>query len=170
MHGIAPAAGGRVNLREFVPNQGLPVGNCLRWRTRQSRVFVHAAITPCRRLLALLDLTSLGEDDSPIRDRTLCASARTPHGQPAAVCVYPEHVTSAREALAGIPIKIASVVNFPEGGDDLAAGVPGKPVVRLQAGADEIDMVLAWALRAGDTARAKAGVEACRRPAEPASP
>lgn len=42
------------------------------------------------RLLALLNLTSLGEDDSPIRIRALCASACTPYGQPAAVCVYPE--------------------------------------------------------------------------------
>ena len=122
------------------------------------------------RLLALLDLTSLGEDDSPIRIRALCASARTPHGQPAAVCVYPEHVTSAREALAGTPIKIASVVNFPEGGDD-PQRVYRETRRAVAAGADEIDMVLAWrALRAGDTARAKAGVEACRQPAEPASP
>ena len=70
------------------------------------------------RLLGLLDLTSLGEDDSPTKIRALCASACTPYGLPAAVCVYPEHVTSAREALAGTPLKIASVVNFPEGGDD----------------------------------------------------
>jgi deoxyribose-phosphate aldolase len=40
------------------------------------------------RLLTLLDLTSLGEDDSPARIELLCASARTAHGWPAAICVY----------------------------------------------------------------------------------
>ena len=115
------------------------------------------------RLLALLDLTSLGEDDSPTKIRALCASACTPYGLPAAVCVYPEHVTSAREALAGTPLKIASVVNFPEGGDD-PQRVHRETRRAIAAGADEIDMVLAWrALKAGEVARAKAGVEACRQ-------
>lgn len=114
------------------------------------------------RLLPLLDLTSLGEDDTPSRIRALCADARTPHGVPAAVCVYPEHATTAREALAGTAAKVATVVNFPDGGDD-----PGR-IARetrraLAAGADEIDFVLPWrALRNGDVARARAGIEACR--------
>ena len=38
------------------------------------------------RLLPLLDLTSLGEDDTPAAIRALCASARLPAGLPAALC------------------------------------------------------------------------------------
>ena len=115
-----------------------------------------------RRLLGLLDLTSLGEDDTPEKIRALCASARTPYGLPAALCVYPEHVTTVRKALDGTGIKVATVVNFPDGGAD------PERVVRetrraIAAGADEIDMVLAWqAVNAGDIATARAGVAACR--------
>ena len=115
------------------------------------------------RLLALLDLTSLGEDDNPAKIRGLCASACTAYGMPAAVCVYPEHVTSAREALAGTPIKIASVVNFPDGGND-PQRVYRETRRAVAAGADEIDMVLAWhALKAGESTLAKTGVDACRQ-------
>lgn len=114
------------------------------------------------RLLPLLDLTSLGEDDAPAHIRALCASACTPHGWPAALCVYPEHVTTVRGALAGAAVKVATVVNFPDGGDD-AARIARETRRAIAAGADEIDMVLPWrALMAGDAARARAGVDACR--------
>ncbi len=113
-------------------------------------------------LLGLLDLTSLGEDDSPARIRALCAAARSRHGLPAAVCVYPEHVTAARESLAGTPVKIATVVNFPDGGSD-PARVARETRRAIAAGADEIDMVLPYrALQAGDAAAARACVDACR--------
>ena len=120
------------------------------------------AIPDAVRILGLLDLTSLGEDDTPAKIRALCESARTPYGLPAALCVYPEHVTTVREAMAGSGVKVATVVNFPDGGGD-----PDR-VVRetrraIAAGADEIDMVLAWrALKTGDAATARAGVDACR--------
>jgi deoxyribose-phosphate aldolase len=114
------------------------------------------------RLLPLLDLTSLGEDDTPARIEALCASARGPHGYPAAVCVYPEHVTSARRALQGAPVKVATVVNFFDGGGD-AGRVARETRRAIGAGADEIDMVLPYAaLRRGDRATAEAAVRACR--------
>lgn len=117
---------------------------------------------PAARVLGLLDLTSLGEDDTPARIRRLCAAARSPHGLPAAVCIYPEHITTAREALAGTAVRVATVVNFPEGADD-PQWIARETRRAIAAGADEIDMVLPWrALRAGDAARARAGVEACR--------
>lgn len=113
-------------------------------------------------VLGLLDLTSLGEDDAPARIRALCAAARSPYGSPAAVCVHPEHITTAREALAGTAVKVATVVNFPEGADD-PQRIARETRRAIAAGADEIDMVLPWrALRAGEAARAKAGVDACR--------
>jgi deoxyribose-phosphate aldolase len=114
------------------------------------------------RLLPLLDLTSLGEDDTPERIEALCASARTAHGMPAALCVYPEHVTTVRRAMRGTPVKVATVVNFPDGHSD------GERVARetrraIAAGADEIDMVLPYnALLRGEAVLAEAAVKACR--------
>ena len=113
------------------------------------------------RLLPLLDLTSLGEDDTPEQIERLCARARC-GVFPAAVCVYPEHVTTARRALAGAAVKIASVVNFPDGGSD-AARVEREIRRVLAAGADEIDMVLPWAAFCrGDVSAARAVVDAAR--------
>lgn len=114
------------------------------------------------RLLPLLDLTSLGEDDTPARIRALCASARGPHGLPAALCVYPEHVTTVREAMAGTPVKVATVVNFPDGGDD-AARIARETRRAIAAGAGEIDMVLPWrALCVGQATLARYCVDIAR--------
>jgi deoxyribose-phosphate aldolase len=112
-------------------------------------------------LLPLLDLTSLGEDDTPEAIRALCARARLLSGLPAALCVYPEHVTTAREALRGMT-KVATVVNFPDGGSD-AARIARETRRAIAAGADEIDMVLPYrALLAGDAVLARICVDACR--------
>jgi deoxyribose-phosphate aldolase len=103
------------------------------------------------RLLPLLDLTSLGEDDSPARIEALCDAACTPFGKVAAVCVYPEHITTARRRLGDAPVRVVSVVNFPDGGECIAR-VVGETRRALAAGADEIDMVLPYrALLRGDT-------------------
>ncbi len=113
-------------------------------------------------LLSLLDLTSLGEDDTAPRIEALCASARTPHGLPAAICVYPEHVTTVRRHFGQGELRVATVVNFPDGGSD-AARVQRETRRAIGAGADEIDMVLPYrALMAGDAARASEAVLACR--------
>lgn len=114
------------------------------------------------RLLPLLDLTSLGEDDTPAHIEALCASAITPHGLPAALCVYPEHITTVRRSLHGTSVKVATVVNFPDGGSD-ACRAERETRRALAAGADEIDLVLPWrSLRAGDAAAAESVVRACR--------
>lgn len=94
-------------------------------------------------VLTLLDLTSLGEDDSPQQIQDLCNRAQQ-HGSMAAVCVYPEHITSARHALARTTVKIATVVNFPDGGNN-PLRVWRETRRALAAGADEIDLVLPWA-------------------------
>ncbi len=102
------------------------------------------------RILAALDLTSLGEDDTPEAIAKLCAAA-TGGGHPAAVCVYPEHVTTARQALASAhaaDVAIATVVNFPDGSNDLAR-VLRETRRALAAGADEIDVVFPWRAHLG---------------------
>jgi deoxyribose-phosphate aldolase len=102
------------------------------------------------RVLAALDLTSLGEDDTPEAIEKLCASA-SGAAHPAAVCVYPEHVTTARRALAAAhasDVAIATVVNFPDGGNDIAR-VLRETRRALAAGADEIDVVFPWRAHLG---------------------
>jgi deoxyribose-phosphate aldolase len=114
------------------------------------------------RILSLLDLTSLGEQDTPPKIESLCASALAAPVHPAAVCVYPEHVTTARRSLRGTPVRIATVVNFPDGGED-AARVERETQRALAAGADEIDLVLPYrALLRGEPALAAAVVRSGR--------
>lgn len=113
------------------------------------------------RLLPLLDLTSLGEDDTPARIEAMCTRALG-SGLPAAVCIYPEHITTARRALGDSAVKVATVVNFPDGGSD-AQRVERETRRALAAGADEIDLVLPWAaLQGGDPGYARAVVLAAR--------
>ncbi len=114
------------------------------------------------RLISLLDLTSLGENDTPAQIEALCESAVTAPCLPAAVCIYPEHVTTARRGLHGHAVKIATVVNFPDGGTD---PIRAERETRraLGAGADEIDLVLPYrALLDGDVDCARTVVRACR--------
>ncbi len=105
------------------------------------------------RVLETLDLTSLGEDDTPTVIRELCSKAAASAVRPAAVCVFPEHIVTARAALAAADatgVAVAAVVNFPDGAND-----PGRALAEtrraLAAGADEIDLVFSWrAYVAGD--------------------
>lgn len=114
------------------------------------------------RLLSLLDLTSLGENDTPAQIDLLCAAALAAPVPPAALCVYPEHVAGVRRQLQGSAIRLATVVNFPDGGGD-PARVERETQRALAAGADEIDLVLPYrALLAGDAATAGAVVRAAR--------
>ncbi len=114
------------------------------------------------RLLSLLDLTSLGENDTPAQIEALCRSAAAAPCLPAAICVYPEHVTTVRRCLPGAAVKVATVVNFPDGGGD-PARVERETRRALGAGADEIDLVLPYrALLEGDAADARTVVRTCR--------
>ncbi|MHA7236900.1 deoxyribose-phosphate aldolase, partial [Burkholderia pseudomallei] len=64
--------------------------------------------------LHLIDLTSLNDDDTEERIAALAASADTPVGTPAALCVYPRFVGAAHAALArhGLVLPVATVTNF----------------------------------------------------------
>ena len=118
-----------------------------------------------RRALAALDLTSLGEDDTPASIEALCASALGAGGVPAAVCVYPEHIGTARRALDALgagTVRVATVVNFPDGSAD-AGRIARETRRAVAAGADEVDMVLPWrALTAGDEEAARRCLAAAR--------
>ena len=101
------------------------------------------------RVLPLIDLTDLADGATEAGARGLSARAVTPHGAVAAVCLWPRFVAVAKTALAGSPVKIATVVNFPAGGEDTGA-VEAETARAIADGADEIDLVLPWrALLAG---------------------
>lgn len=118
-----------------------------------------------RLALSCLDLTSLRASDTDASIEALAAQAITPHGAPAALCVYPAFVAVARRALArhGLPgVRVATVVNFPHGtgGADAVADEVRQALAR---GADEIDAVLPWrALLAGETRQAVQVLQRCR--------
>jgi deoxyribose-phosphate aldolase len=117
-----------------------------------------AEIALARRAIALLDLTELGDQASEADIAKLCARAKGGDSIPpvAAVCVWPRHVAQARSALAGTGIRIATVMNFPSGEEPMPA-VLAMMQAALEAGADEIDLVMPWrAFLAGDEEQAAA--------------
>ena len=93
--------------------------------------------------MPLVDLTDLTDNCTPASIEALCAKAVTPHGIVAAVCIYPAFVAQAKRLLAGSGVKIATVVNFPGGGEDTVA-VEHETVAAIADGADEIDLVMPY--------------------------
>jgi deoxyribose-phosphate aldolase len=98
--------------------------------------------------VAMVDLTTLEGADTPGKVRGLCAKAIRPdpadHGVPpvAAVCVYPDLVSIAKGELARSGVAVASVATaFPSGRASLAVKL-ADTAEAVDAGADEIDMVI----------------------------
>jgi len=98
--------------------------------------------------LSMIDLTTLEGRDSPNKVRQLCYKATHLHEnfpglpQVAAICVYAPMVGTAKKALRGSEVKVASVATaFPSGMTNLETKLD--EVKRAaQDGADEIDMVI----------------------------
>lgn len=101
----------------------------------------HAALA--RRLLGMLDLTNLESNCGPADIRALCQKAVSPQGSVAAVCLWPQFVGEAARALKDTGVRIATVVNFPNGGEDLERVLDDMGEA-LGDGADEIDLVLPY--------------------------
>jgi deoxyribose-phosphate aldolase len=99
-------------------------------------------------IIRMMDLTTLEGADTPARVRSLCSKAMTPDDDdletpsPAAVCVYGDMVSHAKEAIGKRKINVAAVATaFPSG----RASVKVKLLDTKDAvasGADEIDMVI----------------------------
>lgn len=114
------------------------------------------------RALALLDLTDLLDTADEAGLEALCARAVSAPGPVAAICIWPRFVARARTILGSGLVRIATVVNFPQG-EATGANVLAETQAALASGADEIDLVLPWrALLAGDEAAAAAMVRAVR--------
>jgi len=93
------------------------------------------------KIISLMDLTSLDQNDTADKIRTLCEHGVTPYGAVAAVCVYPEFVETASSTLAGTKVSVATVANFPYGNDELPE-VINSINQAIEQGADEIDVVI----------------------------
>lgn len=96
-----------------------------------------------QRILGLVDLTNLDDACTDSDIELLCARAHGPHGNVAAVCVWPRFVARAVQQLEGTGIPVATVVNFP-GGSDETSDIVALIGRCLADGADEIDVVLPY--------------------------
>ena len=98
--------------------------------------------------IRMIDLTTLEGKDTPGKIRALAGKAVRPDPTDptipsvAALCVYPNMIGPAKEALRGSSVKVAAVTTyFPSGQAPLAVKLEDVRQA-LAAGADEIDMVM----------------------------
>lgn len=98
--------------------------------------------------ISMIDLTTLEGADTVGKVRSLSAKARRPDPERpdvphvAAVCVYPDLVATAVEALRGTTINVASVATaFPSGRASIKVKIIDTEQA-IEAGASEIDMVI----------------------------
>ena len=98
--------------------------------------------------ISMIDLTTLEGKDTKGKVQQLCYKAMHPDDAikdiptVAAVCVYPAYVGTAKKALHGSDIKVASVATaFPSGQSNLKVKLNDTKFAVAQ-GADEIDMVI----------------------------
>lgn len=98
--------------------------------------------------ISMMDLTTLEGKDSEGKVKQLCYKAAHLHdsypGLPtvAAVCVYPTLVSTAKKALAGTGINVASVSTaFPSGQGPMSVKIDDTKFA-VDNGADEVDMVI----------------------------
>lgn len=115
--------------------------------------------------ISLMDLTSLTNDESEQDIINLCEQAASPAGNTAAICIYPKYIPIAKKQLAlqnTTDIKIATVTNFPHGGDDVELAV-NETKEAILLGADEVDVVFPYkALINGDEEIGYKLVHACK--------
>ncbi|MGH2418210.1 MAG: deoxyribose-phosphate aldolase, partial [Candidatus Limnocylindria bacterium] len=99
-------------------------------------------------VIRMIDLTTLEGKDTPGKVRALAGKARRPDPTDpsipsvAALCVYPNMIPTAVEALTGSGVKIASVATyFPSGQAPLEVKLADVRAA-VEMGANEIDMVI----------------------------
>jgi deoxyribose-phosphate aldolase len=98
--------------------------------------------------LSMIDLTTLEGKDTAGKVKQLCYKAQhiadhiTDLPSVAAICVYPNHVKTAKKCLLQTNIKIASVATaFPSGNSSLKIKLADVKMA-VDFGADEVDMVI----------------------------
>jgi deoxyribose-phosphate aldolase len=105
-------------------------------------------LTGLKLALNMIDLTTLEGKDTGGKVRQMCYKAMHVADDlenlptVAAVCVYPNHVKTAKEVLKNSAVKIASVATaFPSGNSSLKIKLEDTKIA-IDCGADEIDMVI----------------------------
>ena len=149
--GLSDVAASEASLRRFL--HGLPGVDAVGLEARAATLGTRSIKTSAKAYaidlaISMIDLTTLEGADTVGKVRALCTKGKHPDpGDPgtpqvAAICVYPDMVATAKAALAGTPIQVASVATaFPAG----RAALPVKladTADAVAAGADEIDMVI----------------------------
>lgn len=119
---------------------------CARFQTRSLKG--DTKIDGLKRVLSMIDLTTLEGKDTPGKVRQLCYKAQHLHDAypdlptVAAICVYPTMVAEAKKALGSSGIRVASVATgFPSGQAPLDVKLMDTRFA-VEYGADEIDMVI----------------------------
>ncbi|OBX03593.1 deoxyribose-phosphate aldolase [Gallibacterium genomosp. 3] len=116
--------------------------------------------------LSLMDLTTLNDNDTDEIVTELCHKESNPVGQTAAVCIYPQFIQTAKQALQQqgcTQVAVATVTNFPAGAADIELA-RRETEMAIQSGADEVDVVFPYrALMAGDEKIGAELVAACKR-------
>lgn len=119
---------------------------------------------------SLLDLTSLTDQETLedieqlAKDATLLTD-QNERLEVAALCVFPRFIPYARKALDALElyrVRIATVSNFPHGGDDIDIAV-AETKAAVAYGADEVDVVFPYrAFLAGFDQQASLLIKACK--------
>jgi deoxyribose-phosphate aldolase len=139
------------SLKRFL--HGLPGVDQVGAENRVARLATRSIKTTAKKwaldlVISSMDLTTLEGQDTPGKVRAMCAKAMRPDPSDAtapavaAVCVYPDLVTVAKQAVSGSNVKVASVATaFPSGRASLPVKLTDVKDA-VSAGADEVDMVI----------------------------
>jgi deoxyribose-phosphate aldolase len=148
---LQAATGSEVSLRRFL--HGLPGVDQVGAEARAASLGTRSVKTTAKAAaidlaISMVDLTTLEGADTHGKVRALSAKAMRPDPTDpscpaaAAVCVYPDLVRTARTALGDSGVHVASVATaFPSGRAALSVKLADARDA-VQAGADEIDMVI----------------------------
>ncbi|GAB2754425.1 deoxyribose-phosphate aldolase [Nocardioides pakistanensis] len=148
---LAEATSSDSSLRRFL--HGLPGVDQVGAEARAAMLGTRSIKTTAKEFaidlaIRMVDLTTLEGQDTPGKVRALSAKAMRPDPadgscpQVAAVCVYPDMVAVAKETLGDSGVHVASVATaFPSGRASMAVKLADTRDA-VEAGADEIDMVI----------------------------
>ena len=149
--GLAEVASSPASLRSFL--HGLPGVDGVGVQARATDLATRSIKTTAKAFaldlaISMVDLTTLEGMDTSGKVRALCAKGMRPDpsdptaGPVAAICVYSDLVAVAKHALTGSPVKVAAVATaFPSGRASMAVKL-ADTADAVQAGADEVDMVI----------------------------
>jgi deoxyribose-phosphate aldolase len=169
---LAEATSSNASLRRFL--HGLPGVDQVGAEARAATLGTRSIKTTAKEFaidlaIRMVDLTTLEGQDTPGKVRALAAKAMRPDPADqtcpptAAVCVYPDMVATAKEVLGDSGVHVAAVATaFPSGRAAMDIKLMDTRDA-VEAGADEIDMVIdRGAFLAGDYATVFGQVEAVK--------